>query len=103
MVLSQGNEKGKLEACRGSVFGQECTSLHRAGYLAGGAECVPLCIHTSAGIAVTSPQMNAKRSSCARIHLGEVRAPATSMATHTHGTCVRGWVWMRLHAGHPRP
>lgn len=41
MVLSQGNEKGKLEACRGSVFGQECTSLHRAGYLVGGLSVCP--------------------------------------------------------------
>lgn len=37
MVLSQGNEKGKLEVHRGSVLGQEYISPHRAGYLFEGA------------------------------------------------------------------
>lgn len=56
MVLSQGNEKDKLEACRGSVLSQECTNLHRTGYLDQGADPVPLCTHSSGGVCVAAPK-----------------------------------------------
>ena len=46
MVLSQGNEKGKLEVCRGSVLRQERTELHRAGYLGQGGLSVCPCVYT---------------------------------------------------------
>lgn len=52
--LSHRIEKDKLEVCRGSVLGHECTDLHRTGYLDQGVESVPLCTHTSGGVSIAA-------------------------------------------------
>ena len=54
MVLSHGNEKGKLEVCRGSILSQECPGLQGLVSVGWGHECVPPCIPTSAGISVAA-------------------------------------------------